>query len=311
MADVLSTTSTLSSQVLTAYDRVARFALRSDPVFAAMARVKPGNVTSPGNPVSFEFWSDLSLATTALTETVDVDAVGLSDSQVTVTPAEYGNAILVTLRLRTDTMVIGFDADAANIVSENMVKTIDRLARTALDGGTNVDYVTAASEAAITASNIITANEVRQKHAELRAANARPWSGSYYGAVIHPHVAYDLKRETGDAAWLAPHINGGDAGAVYSNEIGSFAGFRFLESPDTYLGADAGSGAVDTYTTYFYGSECLAEAESIPPHMVMGPVTDKLKRFQPLGWHAYLGFDTFREAALRRLLSASSIGANT
>ena len=83
----------LSNQVLTAYDRVSFFALRNETVWDQFAKVKPGNLTSPGNPVSFLFWSDLSAATTALDETVDVDAVGLSDSTVTVTPNEYGKLI--------------------------------------------------------------------------------------------------------------------------------------------------------------------------------------------------------------------------
>lgn len=62
----------LTNQVLTAYQRNALFALRSQVVFDQFAKVKPGNVTSPGNPVKFLLWDDMAIATTALTETVDV-----------------------------------------------------------------------------------------------------------------------------------------------------------------------------------------------------------------------------------------------
>lgn len=309
MADTFTTVTVLTNQVQTAYDRNAFFALREFPVFAQMATVKPGNVTNPGSPVTFTFWSDLSTATTALSETVDVDAVGLSDSQVSITPAEYGNAVLLTIKVRTDSLIAGFDPDVANIVSYNMVDTIDELARTAMDGGTNEDWVGQASEAAITASNIITADEVRQKRAELRGASVMPVSGSLYAAEIHPDVAYDLKGETGDGAWVAPHQYV-DTAALYNDEVGTFGGFRFLETARCKLNTDGGSGTVDTYTTYFHGPEALGQAVSIAPHTVLGPVTDTLKRFQPLGWYTYMQFDTVREAALQRLLSASSIGSN-
>jgi hypothetical protein len=41
----------LTNQVLTAYQRSAYFALRSQVVFDQFAKVKPGDLTSPGNPV--------------------------------------------------------------------------------------------------------------------------------------------------------------------------------------------------------------------------------------------------------------------
>lgn len=190
-----------------------------------------------------------------------------------------------------------------------MSDSIDVLARQAVDGGTNEDYVGQASEGAITATDIITADELRQKQAELTADSSRPWSGSFYVAVMHPHVTYDLRSEAGDGAWVSPHQYV-DTANLYSNEVGTFAGFKILETPRALINTDGGSGTVDTYSNYFFGQEFLAKAESIPAHMVMGPVTDKLMRFQPIGWHFYIGWDTLREASLRRLLSASSIGAN-
>lgn len=301
----------LSNQVLTAYQRVAMFALRSQTVFDQFAKVKPGNVTSPGNPVKFLFWSDMTQATTALTETVDVDAVGLSDSLITVTPAEYGNAVLLTIRIQTDDFLVGFDADVANLLSYNMVDTIDRLARNAIDaGGTEVIHTGATAETDIVAADDLTVALVRNQRAQLASDSVMPWGGNSYGAVIHPDVAYDLKSETGDGAWAAA-AQYSDAMRIWNDEIGTFAGIRFIESPRTKINADGGSGNVDVYTTYFFGQEFLAKAESIAPHMVLGPVTDKLRRFQPLGWHTYAGWSVLRALAVRRLLSASTIGSNT
>lgn len=310
MADAYTTTTVLSNQVATSYQRVALFQLRARPAFVQFAKYKPGNLTNPGSPVTFTFWNEMALATTPLSETVDPDAVALGDSQISVTPAEYGNAVLKTIRIQTDTFLVGFDPDVAMLVSRNMVDTIDDLAKTALDGGTGVGYQGQATEGAITATDVLTAASVRQVVATLRANDAEGVEGDNYVAIAHPHVLVDLMGETGDAAWVGPHAYGGDASAIYNGEVGKFAGARFISSSKANLNPDGGSTTTDTYTTYFIGAESLAQAVSIPPHIVIGPVTDKLMRFRPIGWHAYLGFDTLREPALERWISASSMGAN-
>ncbi|MHC4278499.1 MAG: N4-gp56 family major capsid protein [Planctomycetota bacterium] len=303
----------LSNQILTAYQQTAFFALREGVVFDQFASVKPGNVTSPGTPVSFLLWSDMTVASTALNEGIDVAARTLSDSTITVTPAEYGDAVILTLRLRADDFLIGFDANVANLLNYGMVNTIDFLAEAAISGGTNVRYgglsESHTAAANIDATGILAVTRVREARAQLRGASALPWDGSNYGAIIHPDVAFDLKEESGDAGWATTATHSA-ADRVWNDEIGKFANCRFIETPRALLTADGATATVDAYTTYFFGQQFLAKAETIPPHMVMGPVTDKLKRFQPLGWHFYAGWDTFREAALRRVVSSSSIGAN-
>ena len=315
MADVITGASAdvgggqLSNQVITAYDRNAYFALREETVFDPMFTVKPGSVTNPGNPVQFLFWADMAAATTPLDESTDLETVGLSDSVVTVTPDEYGNAVQVTARLKTDDYLSGFDADIANLLAYNAVDTIDTLARTALDGGTGVDYADGqTAEGNLTTGDTLGADEVRLTHAALRGASVMD-IGGFYVAIIHPDVAYDLKSETGDGAWVSP-AQYVDTDRIYRNEIGTFGGFRFIENARAKVNTDGGATTFDSYTTYFLGQQAGAKAVSIPLHMVEGPVTDKLRRFFPLGWHTYAGWDTFREASLIRMLSISSIGAN-
>lgn len=299
----------LTNQILTAYDQRAMFALREDVAFDQFSKFKPGNLTSPGTPVKVIFWSELAVSTTPLNEVVDVEAKSLSDSFVTITPAEYGNAVILTIRVRTDTFVIGFDADVANILSWNMVQTLEALARDAYDAAGTETVLGAGTEGQVVATDVLTANLVRREHARLRSASVRPIAGKNYAAVVSPDVAYDLKSETGDAAWLSPHIYV-DTMPVYANELGTFGGFRFIETPRVKLNEDGGNANVDTYSSYFLGAEAMAKVESIPPHMVLGNMTDKLKRLQPLGWHFYLGYGALRSAAIRRIISASSIGDN-
>ena len=300
----------LTNQVIQAYQRSALFALRDELIFDQFARVRPGNLTSPGTPVTFLFWDDMAVATTPLNEVTDVDAVGLSDSTRSVTPAEYGNAVIMTLRIRVDDYLIGWDADVSNLINRNMVETIDVLARTELDNATNTNTVDGTAENTLTVADVITAAKVREQQAELRKANVMPMDGGgLYTAVIHPETAYDLKTETGDQSWLTPAAYV-DTSRIYNNEIGTFAGFRFTESNRGDINVDGGATTEDVYSTYFLGADALAKAESVPPHIVLGPVTDKLMRHQPLGWHTYAGWKILREASVRVLLSVSTIGSN-
>jgi N4-gp56 family major capsid protein len=74
------------------------------------------------------------------------------------------------------------------------------------------------------------------------------------------------------------------------------------------------SGASITFThetrvfnTYFAGQQALAEAVAEEPHVVIGPVVDKLMRHRPLGWYGVLGQAIYREEALYRVETSSSI----
>ena len=42
--------------------------------------------------------------------------------------------------------------------------------------------------------------------------------------------------------------------------------------------------------------------------MVLGPVVDSLKRFRTIGWYSDLDVQVYRDAALYRYESASSLG---
>jgi N4-gp56 family major capsid protein len=61
------------------------------------------------------------------------------------------------------------------------------------------------------------------------------------------------------------------------------------------------------FNTYFAGQQALAEAVAEEPHVVIGPVVDKLMRHRPLGWYGVLGQAIYREEALYRVETSSSI----
>ena len=302
-----------------AYDRMAYFALRSELLFDQAADVQASNQTMPGSSVIFTIFSELAVATTPLTETSDVTAVAMGDANVTVSLTEYGNTVNTTAKLR-GTAFLDVDAAAANLIGYNAGNSMDVIVRDVLAGGTNVVYggggtTTPTSRATVEVDDIIEANDVRKVAAALRGANVSPWSGYYIG-FIHPDVSYDLRRETGNASWNAPHVNM-DTANIYTGEIGTFESVRFIETPRTKVRTDLGeSSTVDVYDTYIMGRQALAKAYSFVdgngpvPQIRRGPVVDSLMRFNPIGWYWLGGYGLFREASLRRIESSSSTGAN-
>jgi len=316
-------TSSLSTDQ-TAFDRIAYFALRSELLFDAVADVQPVAQSMPGSSVKFTIFNDLTAVTSALTEDTDVTPVAMSDSQVEVTLAEYGNAVNTTAKLR-GTSFLDVDAAAANIVGYNAGISIDSVIRDVLSAGTNVIFggggaSDPASRTTVQVEDVIEANDVRKIVSALRSANAVSFNGMYMG-YIHPDVSFDLRRETGVASWRDPHVYSDPAG-IYNGEVGAFEGVRFIETPRAKIFENASNGSgsagtIDVYCTHICGRQALAKAHSVVdgngpfPRVVRGPVVDVLSRFQPVGWYWLGGYARFREASLRRIESSSSIGANS
>ena len=308
MANAYTSTSAVAGLVQAAYDRYVEFALRSQPLFRNLADKRPVQQAMPGSSVVFSLYQDLAAATGTLTETVDPDAVAISDvNTVSVTLNEYGNAVLNTRKLG-EFAFSDVDPAIANIVAYNMADSIDKVVVNTLIGGTNVIYAggkTATS--GITASDTIDNADVRKAVAKLRAANAVPREGMLYAAYIHPEAAHDLRGETGALAfedirkYTDPNV-----GNILNQVTGVLGGAYFVETPRAYVATDGASSAKN-YRTIIAGQQALAEATAVEPGIVIGPVVDKLMRFRPVSWYSLQGWSLYRQESLYRIESGSSI----
>lgn len=317
MADAFTQVSSLSGIGTAAHQRLAYFALRPQLHYDQIADVKPTNQTHPGGTVLFYIYADLAEATSALTETVDPDAVALSDSTVTVTLVEYGNAIRTTAKAR-GTDLLEVDADGANIIGFNAGQSIDTIARTEVNTGTNVLYAGDATSTATVdkaTSDWLTAAMFRNAVADLRTANSMPVDGTYYMAHIHPDQSVDLRAETGAGGWAEPANRSLEGIRRWQGMVGTFEGTIVVESPRVEIDADGGVTTTDVYLATVVGRQALAKAFSAKesgevPQVRFGPQVDKLRRFNSIGWYWLGGYKRFREASIQRMESASSIGAD-
>lgn len=300
------TASNAAGLVQKAYDRLVEFALRSQPLIRSVADKRPAQQAMPGSSVVLQIYTDLAKVTSTLSEQVDPDAVAIgTPSQVTVTLNEFGNASLVTRKLQLFSLA-DVDPAIADIIAFNMADSIDDVAQTALAAGTNVFFGGAAtSTATVTSGMALSSAIVRKTVAKLRAAKAVPRKGSMYYAAVHPEVSHDLRAETGAGGWRTPYeYQKGDN--IWAGEIGEYEGAYFIESPRLFNETD-GAASARVFRSYFAGKQALAEAVAQEPGVVIGPVTDKLMRFRPIGWYGVLGFSIYRQAALFRIETGSSI----
>ncbi len=318
MANTYTGTATISNQtgmtnlVQTAYDRYVEMALRSQPLIRTIADKRPVQQAMPGSSVVFQIYQDLAQATSTLTENVDPDAVALSNtSQVTVTLNEYGNAALLTRKLGLFSLS-DVDPAAADIIAYNMADSLDAVVMGVLRQGSNV-YYSRVSGTTPTATNQVTnatvakLDDIRHVVAKLRSNLAVPRMGSLYAAYVHPEVSFDIRKEATGGGFQDLHKYDATEN-FWPGFIGTIEGAMFVETPRMFVATDGASSA-KVYRSVVVGKQALAEATAEEPHTVVGPVTDKLMRHRPLGWYGVLGWARYREAALWRIESGSSINA--
>lgn len=341
MANAFDSTATLGTNLVqTAYDRYVEFALRAVPMVRDLSDKRPVQQAMPGSSVVFQIYVDMVAVTAALSETVDPDAVALGNTTtVTVTLNEYGNAALATRKLELFSLS-DVDPAIADTIAFNMADSLDTIALGELVGGpqaiaevggvlvSNIgttSYTGGVTQVGILATDVIKSRDVRYAVAKLRSLKAVPRQGEYYYVGIHPEVSLDLRAETGSGGWRDDHkYSETGAGEFWPGTIGTYEGAMFVESPRMFNTTDGtgGTGYTGTFgtTSYVYstggvrvfrtlvaGKQAFAEAVAEEPHVIFGPVVDKLMRFRPIGWYGVLGFKRYRDASLIRIESTSSI----
>lgn len=335
MANAFTGTGAMSALVQTAYDRALEFALRAQPMFRQVADKRPVQQAMPGSSVVFSLYQDLAQQITPLNELVDPDAVAAGNpTTVSVTLQEYGNAILVSNKLDLFSFT-DVTAGLVNQVAWNLIDSVDLIVQNVLAGGTQtlrrnpttgavtygfgttptnptlLNQIDSTTPTALGFS-VMSSDLARQAVVQLRTNKTHPNKGSHYVAYIHPQVSYDLRRETGSAAWRDPH-NFSAADNIWAGEIGAYEGATYIETPrcqNVQSGAGAGATQTRVYNTYYTAQQSLAEACAEEFHTVRGPVVDKLTRFQPLGWYGVAGWSLYRPEALIIGQTASSVRPN-
>ena len=272
-------------------DVVTPFAQRIDIVGSAMNVIKYGS---------------MAVDTSALAEYDEATATALSDSKITLTPAEYGQVVsrtqLANLKTGGQLEMAAFQA-----VGQAAARKLNKLGTAALEAATNT-FAVANTAATLTANtDIVTLTTLNKVYNKLARANVPTVEGGLYVAFLHDDIIHDLRNATGAGSWM--DTNKYTNVTPLTNEVGTFGGFRIIRNNDATVTARTGAYG-DAYESAFVGAESLlmGVSQDVAP-IITGPF-DNLGRFVNIGYYGVLDIKIGRPESVWTVMATSTVAAN-
>ena len=318
-------TNSLSGELKTFYDTELLENARVEMFYAQFGK-KQKLPANRGTTVEWRKWNTFAKAG-MLKEGVIPTGQKFGMSSKTGSINQYGTYAAITdkLELRAyDDVILG----ATEEMGASAAETQETLIRDALLVNTNVlycDNITLATgavagtptspaemEASATVMSVLTPDSVAKAVTIMKKNRVPVINGKYY-AVIHPSVAYDLRKSK---EWIEAHKYAATS-EIFNGEIGELHGVRFIENVfapilgDTYKNKAGGV----TYATYFFGKDAfgIIDPEGGALEMI---VKDKSQVGGPLNQFSTIGYKFETNGAtilyterMLRVMSCSSFSA--
>lgn len=254
-----------------------------------------------GKKIEFRKFSSLPKITSTLTEGVTPDGQAIDVTHVEATVNQYGGFVLLTDVLDL-TAIDNTIVETTKLIGKQAGLSLDTVVRNVLVGGSNVSFarrydstesawvdVTQRSDLDETA--ILTVDTIERAVAKLRAANAPKINGDYI-AIIHPNVAYDIRK---DERWIDAHQYAHPE-EIYNGEIGKICGVRFVESTEAkVLNAGSSESPLWVYLCLFIADGAYGVTEitggglqTIVKQKGSAGTADPLDQRSTIGWKALL-----------------------
>ena len=317
---------TLSGELKTFYDTELLENARVDMFYAQFAKRQP-LPANHGTTVEWRKWNTFAKAS-QLQEGVIPTGQKFGMSSKTGSINQYGTYATIsdTLEMRAyDPVILG----ATEEMGASMAETQETLIRDGLLVNTNVLYcdnitlATGASagtptspaemEASATVMSLLAPDMVAKAVTKMKKDRVPTINGKFY-AVIHPSVAYDLRKSK---EWIEAHKYAATS-EIFNGEIGELHGCRFIENVFAPIldGADYKNKAgTKTYATYFFGKDAfgIIDPEGGAAEMI---VKDKSQVGGPLNQFSTVGYKLETNGAtilyperVLRVMSCSSYSA--
>ena len=319
-------TNSLDAALKTFYDTELLENARCEMFYAQFAK-KQNLPANRGTTVEWRKWNTFAKAG-QLQEGVIPTGQKFGMSSKTGSINQYGTYAAITdkLELRAyDDVILG----ATEEMGASAAETQETLIRDALLVNTNVlycDNITVATgavastpttpatmEATAEVMCLLTPDSVAKAVTIMKKNRVPTINGKYY-AVIHPSVAYDLRKSK---EWIEAHKYSATS-EIFNGEIGELHGCRFIENVFAPVlgGTDYKNKAGGvTYATYFFGKDAfgIIDPEGGALEMI---VKDKSQVGGPLNQFSTIGYKFETNGAtilyterLLRVMSCSSFSA--
>lgn len=267
--------------------------------FAQVKDIPQGN----SETVRFRRYTNLTAATTALTEGVTPTGSQLAKTDVTGTVAQYGDFVTLTDFLTMVTLE-SIGTETSELLGDQMGDSLDQICRNVIIAGTTVQYAsTATTRATVASGMLLNADEVREAVRTLEGNNAKkikrmvnpsqnfgtsPIRAAYIGIISH-NTKFDIK----DSADFVPVSEYSRMDDVMEDEIGTLDEVRFVMTTNAQVFSAAGSGSIDVHGTLilgrdYYGITRIAgrAVEMITKPLGSAGTNDPLNQRMTMGWKA-------------------------
>ena len=293
-------TNSLSGELKTFYDTELLENARVEMFYAQFAK-KQTLPANHGTTVEWRKWNTFAKAG-QLQEGVIPTGQKFGMSSKTGAINQYGTYAAVTDKLEMrayDDVILG----ATEEMGASAAETQETLIRDGLLVNTNVMYcdnvtlatgeVTGATpttcnlmEASNTIMCLLTPDSVAKAVTIMKKNRVPTINGKYY-AVIHPSVAYDLRKSKD---WIEAHKYSATS-EIFNGEIGELHGCRFIENVFAPIlgGNYKNKAGTMTYATYFFGKDAfgIIDPEGGALEMI---VKDKSQVGGPLNQFSTIGY---------------------
>ena len=195
---------------------------------------------------------------------------------------------------------------ATEKITRNAAATADKYVADVCLAGTNVIYAghyatdsDTNGTANVDAGDAVTGKLLRRVAATLKTDLIPTFGDGSYHAIIAPGVVFDIEGDEGVGGWIEAQKYG-QTQALFSGEIGKYAGIRFIES--TTAGRKTGSGvsSVDVYSTFVYGPNAFVFGDWGTIQVFVTPPGgggDELHQRASVGWKGNYGALLLEEVA--------------
>lgn len=282
----MTTTTGLSAGMITTYNR--NLLKTFEPV---LAHLKYGDEhpfpKNGGKKMSFRKLIPLEADTTKLAEGEPGDPQLIAEVEVTSELGQYGKYIYTTDFLDMTHFDLNIDRKVTLLGNQGRL-SMDAVVRDELANCPNVIYAGGkTSRSALTATDVLTARDIRKAVRTLKNSLAMPFEDGYYVALINPNCTFDLQD---DEDWKKVSQNQ-DKLNIYSGEVAKLFGCRFIETTQAKIFEGAGASDVDVASIiilgrYAYGYSSLTGANPrviVKPHGSSG-THDPLDQLASVGW---------------------------
>tara|TARA_Y100000034_G_scaffold29728_1_gene36148 strand:+ start:26567 stop:27472 length:906 start_codon:yes stop_codon:yes gene_type:complete len=272
-------------------------------MFSQFAKKKQDLRQNAGGAVKFTKYASIARGG-KLTEGVNMNEKALSNSEVTITVEEYGNAVVVSekaLQLSIHDELAEASVALANdmaIVLDETIRDVALLTTNQVYGGEK------AAAGDLVEGDGLTTGAIKDAVEALANNNTPKIAGRYYICIATPH---QLRQLRDDDNWVNAHsyVNVGD---VYAGEVGMYEGVRFIETTQMPANSAAESTekygiAIKTWEAVIFGENSIGWAEALPVEMRDDGVTD-YGRKHGIAWYAIWGFGIIEEQNIFSILTA-------